>query len=114
MNNMRKNDLIFIISLIIILAIAYVLLPLRVVNDDTWSDREYKNLSERYDSLYKAAELLGLEVDSLISIIDTGKVKIEYVQKIKYEKINSIDNIDSDSVLSILTERLSAKSGNRK
>ena len=107
MNNTNKllPALMLIMAFLFVIAIMF---DVRRKKDDY--RKEYKELEMRYDSLNKVNQDLMVTIDSVKTIIDSSKTKIEYITKTKYEKINNIDVLTADSVLSILTIYLSEKS----
>lgn len=77
-------------------------------------DQQYSMYVRLNDSLNREIEILNGTISRLNEVIDSSRNKIVYIEKIRYEKINNIDSLTSDSILSLLTNYLSAKSKNGK
>ena len=109
---MKKDNILIIINIILVVIILIsTLFKSNHVEIDAGKDLQ--ELIKKQDSIYAEIGKWQKNIDSLRTSVDSSKANIIVIKEIRYEKINSIDNLTPDSVLSILTIYLSKKGGNR-
>ena len=113
MSNTNKliNILLLVIIITVILFVSSPVLNSIHTNNDL--DIKYNEYIKLNDSLNNEIRILNETTKRLNIVIDSSRSNIKIIERIKYEKINNIDNLTPDSILSILTNYLSAKSKDR-